>query len=118
MTVSGVLSAMAFLPPMKGLGSAIPPSPSASASRRVSRVVAIASPLFALQLPRAAGGRSLRAVFQPLGEFWHGRHVDLRRPRPGEDAGDIKVGDREIVTEQVRGAAERPVEHPERLGER
>jgi hypothetical protein len=61
---------------------------------------------FPLQLPGGAGRRALGAVLEPFGDFGDGRHVDLRRPRPGEYAGDIEVGDGEAFPEQVRAAAE------------
>src|SRR5712671_6469061 len=103
---------MAFLLPINGHDRAMPPSPSASVCRRVSRG-SLFLPLrsFPLHLPGGAGRRALGAVLEPFGEFGDGRHVDLRRPRPGEYAGDIEVGDCEAVPEQVRATAESAAEH-------
>src|SRR5262249_1441328 len=72
---------------------------------------------FALHLANCAGGWALGAVLEPFGDPRERRDVDLRRPRPGEDGGDIEVSDREPVAEQTGGAAERAVEHPERLSQ-
>src|SRR3984893_12621951 len=56
---------------------------------------------FPLELAGGAGGRALGAVLQPLGSLWERRHIDPGRPRPGEDAGDVEVGDGEIAAEQM-----------------
>src|SRR5215831_19504620 len=98
--------AIAFRPPTKGLGSTIAPSPSPSACRRDSRAFAIAPLSLPLQLPCRARGRAVGAVFEPLGDLRERGHVDLRRSRPGEDAGDIEVRDGEAVPEQVCATGE------------
>src|SRR6516164_2509718 len=110
---------MAFRPPIKGIGSTTPPSPNASVCRRDTRAFDIApSRSFPLQLSSVACCRPLGAVLEPLADLREGRHVNLRRTRPGEDAGDIEVGDGEAVSEQVRAVCEGAVEHFEGCGER
>ena len=54
-----------------------------------------------LELAGGAGRRPLGANPEPLGDLRHGRKVDLRRPRPGENAGDVEIGNRELVAKQV-----------------
>ena len=55
---------------------------------------------FPLELAGGAGGRTLGAILEPLGEFREGGEVDLRWARPGKDAGDVEVGDGELPAEQ------------------
>src|SRR5215813_14771343 len=108
---------MAFPPAIKGLGSVTLPSPSASTRRRVIRTIVSSPGLLPLHLAHCSGRRTLGAVLQPLGDFGKRRHVDIGRPRPGKDAGNIEIGDRKILSEQVWTAAERTVEHAKRLRE-
>src|SRR5262249_4807107 len=63
-----------------------------------------------------AAGRSAQ-FFSHSATLGNGRHVDIGRPRPGKDAGNIEIGDRKILSEQVWTAAERTVEHAKRLRE-
>ena len=69
---------------------------------------------FPLQLPGRARCRPFGGILEPLGDLRERGHVDLRRARPGEDAGDIEVGNGEAIPEQVRAVVESAVEHFER----
>src|SRR5205823_14970048 len=55
----------------------------------------------ALQLAGGARRWPLSAAFEPIGHLWHVTEVDPRRPRPGQDARDIEVSDREMLAEEL-----------------
>jgi len=73
---------------------------------------------FPLELAGGAGGGAFGAVLEPLGDLREWRQVDPGRTRPSEDAGDVEVGDGEMVAEKVGSATEHAIKHAERLGER
>src|SRR5271169_5990647 len=78
-------------------------------------------PLLSLSSPLQLAGRArcrpFGAILEPLCDLRERGHVDLRRARPGENAGNIEVGNGETIPEQVAGATEDAFEHPKRLGE-
>src|ERR1700730_16463339 len=73
---------------------------------------------FALELAGGAGGGTRGAILEPLGELRKSGKVDAGRARPGEDAGNVEIGDGEMVAEQIGRAGENAVEDAERLGKR
>src|SRR5207248_1685385 len=71
----------------------------------------------ALQLAGGARRWPLSAAFEPIGHLWHVTEVDPRRPRPGQDARDIEVSDREMLAEEIGRVRDCRVEHHQRPAE-
>src|SRR5437868_5541902 len=105
-------------PPFRSVPPLAPAIPKVACAGSISeRRYRRSSSSLPLHLPGGACGRPLGAVLEPLGDFRKWTHVDLRGPRPRKDAGDVEVGDRETIAEQVGAADEGTIEDPKRLSQ-
>src|SRR3954468_14475517 len=79
---------------------------------------AIAATAFsALQIAGGARGGAFGAALHPVRRLRHVRDIDPRRPRPGQDARDVQIGDGEMLAEQIGLVRDRLVEHHQRPAE-
>src|SRR5437660_334756 len=107
----------AMVSPQNGRGATIFAKICASAAPGRTCSAARRRRALALQLAGGARRSPLSAAFEPIGHLWHVTEVDPRRPRPGQDARDIEVSDREMLAEEIGRVRDCRVEHHQRPAE-